>query len=114
MKNRLYKSGCGLLVAVCGVLVPLGVAQADSYADRMHEEKTGAWGERQSYLPNDAIPTAQQLLSAPASKGPQGPIRSESMKEEHHGMQQKWEDTDKGSSKRYDPDLTRHLMYGGS
>lgn len=113
MKNRLFKSGCGLLIAVSGVLLPLSLAQADSYSDRMHEEKGGYWNQQRYNPPTDALPSVHGIQSHSDStlKGPQGPIRTERM--DHRSGPRGWVESDKHMHKSAEPDRTYNLMYGG-
>jgi hypothetical protein len=105
MKNALCNSGCGLLIAVTGALLPVAVAHADS-SDRMQ----GDQGGRQAYFYQtpDSTPTIQ--ATSMSNLGPQGPIRSPD--QSYDSSNRSWED--KNLDRSYDPDKTRTLMYGGS
>lgn len=107
MKNVLFKSGCGLLIAVAGTLLPLSTVHADS-SDQMQ----GSSRQPYYYQTPDATPAFQ--ASTMNNLGPQGPIRSDSADQASGSANpnRSWED--KSIDRSYDPDKSRTLMYGGS
>jgi len=80
-KQDLFKSGCSILVAAVGVLVPLASAHALDLLDRIRlEHLGGGWSSGpQSTRQTDVAPTAPttQYDSQNTPQGAEGPIRSD-------------------------------------
>ena len=70
MKTLSFKSGCSILIAVFGAVLPLSGAQAAT--------QDGMGGGTWSSAPqSEASPTIYYDDLRPAPKGPQGPVRSD-------------------------------------
>ena len=70
MKKLSLRSGCSILIAVFGTVLPLSAAQAATQ-EGMDSE---AWS---SAPQSDASPTIYYDDLRPTPKGPQGPVRSD-------------------------------------
>ena len=70
MKILSFKSGCSILIAVFGAVLPFSAAQAAT--------QDGMGGGTWSSAPqSEASPTIYYDDLRPAAKGPQGPVRSD-------------------------------------
>jgi hypothetical protein len=70
MKTLSFKSGCSILIAVFGAVLPLSAAQAAT--------QDGMGGGTWSSAPqSEASPTIYYDDLRPTPKGPQGPVRSD-------------------------------------
>ena len=70
MKKLSLKSGCSLLIAVFGAVLPLSAAQAVTQNDM----GTDTWS---SAPQSDASPTIYYDDPRPVPEGPQGPVRTD-------------------------------------
>ena len=70
MKKLSLKSGCSLLIAVFGSVLPLSAAQATA----LDEMYGGTWS---SAPQSDASPTIYYDDLRPVPEGPQGPVRTD-------------------------------------
>ena len=70
MKKLSLKSGCSLLIAVFGAVLPLSAAQATTQNDM----GTDTWS---SAPQPDASPTIYYDDLRPVPEGPQGPVRTD-------------------------------------